>query len=206
MARSKSSSKWLQEHFADNFVQQAQKLGYRSRASFKLLEIQKKDKIIRPGMLVIDLGSAPGGWSQVARQYIGQHGRVIAVDILEMDHLAQVEFIRGDFTEQQTLERILEALGNQQADLVISDMAPNISGIRTVDNARALYLVELAVDLAHQVLRPGGDLLMKVFQGQGFDAFHKDLKRAYQKVLTRKPDASRARSAEIYLLARGLKR
>jgi 23S rRNA (uridine2552-2'-O)-methyltransferase len=204
MARSKTSSQWLTEHFSDTYVQKAQQLGYRSRAAFKLLEIQEKDKLIKPGMFVVDLGSAPGGWSQVARQFVGKKGKIVALDILPMDQLSQVEFIQGDFTEQETLDKLLNSLNNQSPDLVISDMAPNISGVKVVDHAKALYLVELAVDLADEVLKPGGNLLLKVFQGQGFDAFHKQLRKKYQKVITRKPDASRARSAEIYLLAKGL--
>jgi len=204
MARSKTSSQWLNEHFSDTYVQKSQQLGYRSRAAFKLLEIQEKDKIIKPGMFVVDLGAAPGGWSQVARQFVGKNGKIVALDILAMDNLAQVEFIHGDFTEQQTLDKLLTSLDNQSPDLVISDMAPNISGVKVVDNAKALYLVELAVDLADEVLKPGGNLLMKVFQGQGFDKFYKHLRSKYSKLITRKPDASRARSAEIYLLAKGL--
>ncbi|MFK5895099.1 MAG: 23S rRNA (uridine(2552)-2'-O)-methyltransferase RlmE [Pseudomonadota bacterium] len=204
MARSKTSSQWLTEHFSDTYVKKAQQLGYRSRAAFKLLEIQEKDKIIKPGMFVVDLGSAPGGWSQVARQFIGKKGKIVALDILAMDQLSQVDFIQGDFTEPETLDKLLINLNNQSPDLVISDMAPNISGVKVVDNAKSLYLVELAVDLADEVLKPGGNLLMKVFQGQGFDVFHKQLRKKYQKVITRKPDASRTRSAEIYLLAKGL--
>ncbi|MFK5986168.1 MAG: 23S rRNA (uridine(2552)-2'-O)-methyltransferase RlmE [Pseudomonadota bacterium] len=204
MARSKTSSKWLTEHFSDIYVQKAQQLGYRSRAAFKLLEIQEKDKIIQSGMFVVDLGSAPGGWSQVARQFIGKNGKIVALDILEMDSLAQVEFIQGDFTKQQTLDKLIVSLDNQAPDLVISDMAPNISGVKVVDNAKALYLVELAVELADDVLKPGGNLLLKVFQGQGFDTFYKQLRLKYKKIITRKPDSSRARSAEIYLLAKGL--
>ncbi len=204
MARSKTSSQWLTEHFSDPYVQKSKKLGYRSRAAFKLLEIQEKDKIMKPGMCVVDLGSAPGGWSQLARQFLGKNGKIIALDILPMDHLPQVDFIQGDFTEQQTLEKLLIKLDNRSPDLVISDMAPNISGVKLVDNARVLYLVELAVDLADKVLKPGGNLLVKVFQGKGFDVLHKQLRSKYQKVITRKPDASRTRSAEIYLLAKGL--
>ena len=204
MARSKTSSQWLTEHFSDKYVLKSQQLGYRSRAAFKLLEIQEIDKLMKPGMFVVDLGSAPGGWSQVARQFVGKNGKIVALDILPMDQLSQVEFIQGDFTEQETLDKLLNSLNNQSPDLVISDMAPNISGLKVVDHAKALYLVELAVDLADEVLKPGGNLLMKVFQGQGFDAFHKQLRKKYQKVITRKPDASRARSAEIYLLAKGL--
>ncbi len=205
MSRSKSSSKWLTEHFSDTYVQKAQQLGYRSRAAFKLLEIQEKDKIIKSGMFVVDLGSAPGGWSQVARQFVGKKGKIVALDILEMDNLAGVDFIHGDFTQQNTLDKLLLSLDSQSPDLVISDMAPNISGVKVVDNAKALYLVELAVNLADEVLKPGGNLLLKVFQGQGYDAFHKQLRSKYTKLISRKPDSSRARSSEIYLLAKGLK-
>jgi 23S rRNA (uridine2552-2'-O)-methyltransferase len=205
MARSKSSSQWLTEHFSDQYVQKAQQLGYRSRAAFKLLEIQDKDKIIKPGMFVVDLGSAPGGWSQIARQFVGKKGKVVALDILEMDQLAGVEFIHGDFTEQDTLDSLLKILNSESPDLVISDMAPNISGVKIVDNTKSLYLVELAVELADQVLKPGGNLLMKVFQGQGYDQFYKQLRSKYTKLVSRKPDSSRARSSEIYLLAKGKK-
>lgn len=206
MARSKSSAGWLNEHFNDAYVQQAQELGYRSRAAFKLTEIQEKDKIIKPGMFVVDLGAAPGGWSQVVRQHIGADGKIIAVDILPMDQLARVEFIQGDFREQETLDSVLNLMNNQSADLVISDMAPNISGVKTADQAKGIYLVELAIELADEVLKPGGSLLVKVFQGQGFEEVLKDLRQKYQKVISRKPKASRARSAEIYLLAKGLKK
>jgi len=206
MARSKSSAGWLNEHFNDSYVQKAQELGYRSRAAFKLLEIQEKDKLIKPGMFVVDLGAAPGGWSQVARQFIGAEGKIVAADILPMDQLAQVDFIQGDFREQETLDSILNLLNNQSPDLVISDMAPNISGVKSSDQAKGIYLVELAIDLADQVLKPGGSLLMKVFQGQGFEGIIRDLRQKYHKVISRKPKASRARSAEIYLLAKGLKK
>lgn len=205
MARSKSSSKWLNEHFSDQYVQKAQKMGYRSRAAFKLEEIQQKDKLIKPGMSVVDLGAAPGGWSQVARQYCGDKGKIIALDILPMDHLAEVEFIQGDFREDQVYQKLMSVVGDNKIDLVLSDMAPNISGIKSSDQARAMYLVELALDFSSQVLRPGGNFLVKVFQGQGFDAFHKQMKQAFSKVISRKPQASRARSTEIYLLGKDLK-
>lgn len=205
MARSKSSSRWLQEHFNDHFVQQAQKQGYRSRAAYKLVEIQQKDNIIKKGMHVVDLGAAPGGWSQVARQYTGNGGRVVALDILPMDQMAQVEFIQGDFQEQAVLDKLIDVLDKQPVDLVISDMAPNITGVKAVDQPKSIYLVELAIELADQVLRPGGDLLIKVFQGEGFSEILQNLKAKYRKVITRKPEASRSRSAEVYLLARGFK-
>ncbi|MCV4285386.1 23S rRNA (uridine(2552)-2'-O)-methyltransferase RlmE [Pseudomonas capsici] len=205
MARSKSSHNWLKEHFDDKYVKMAQKDGYRSRASYKLLEIQEKDKIIRPGMTVIDLGAAPGGWSQVTSRLIGGQGRLIASDILEMDSIPDVTFIRGDFTEDAVLAQILEAVGNTQVDLVISDMAPNMSGLSAVDMPRAMFLCELALDLAGRVLRPGGDFLIKVFQGEGFDVYHKEIRKLFDKVQMRKPLSSRDRSREQYLLARGFR-
>ncbi|RMQ44173.1 Ribosomal RNA large subunit methyltransferase E [Pseudomonas cichorii] len=205
MARSKTSHNWLKEHFDDKYVKMAQKDGYRSRASYKLLEIQEKDKIIRPGMTVIDLGAAPGGWSQVTSRLIGGQGRLIASDILEMDSIPDVTFIKGDFTEDAVLAQILEAVGNTQVDLVISDMAPNMSGLSAVDMPRAMFLCELALDLAGRVLRPGGDFLIKVFQGEGFDVYHKDIRKLFDKVQMRKPLSSRDRSREQYLLARGFR-
>ncbi|MBV4538056.1 MULTISPECIES: 23S rRNA (uridine(2552)-2'-O)-methyltransferase RlmE [Pseudomonas] len=203
--RSKSSHNWLREHFNDPFVKQAQKDGYRSRASYKLLEIQEKDKLIRPGMSVIDLGAAPGGWSQVTSRLIGGQGRLIASDILEMDSIPDVTFIQGDFTEDAVLQSILEAVGNSHVDLVISDMAPNMSGTPEVDMPRAMFLCELALDLATRVLRPGGDFLIKIFQGEGFDVYLKDVRSKFDKVQMRKPSSSRDRSREQYLLGRGFK-
>jgi 23S rRNA (uridine2552-2'-O)-methyltransferase len=205
MARSKSSKGWLQEHFDDQYVKQAQKLGYRSRACFKLLEIQEKDRLIRPGNLVIDLGSAPGGWSQVAAELVGHKGRVIASDILPMDSLAGVEFIKGDFTEAEVFEQLLGLIDNDCVDLVISDMAPNLSGVKDVDQPQAMYLVELALDMAKQVLKPGGALVAKVFQGEGFDEYYKDVRLVFTRVVTRKPDSSRSRSREVYMVATGYK-
>jgi 23S rRNA (uridine2552-2'-O)-methyltransferase len=205
VARSKTSHNWLKEHFDDKYVKMAQKDGYRSRASYKLLEIQEKDKIIRPGMTVIDLGAAPGGWSQVTSRLIGGQGRLIASDILEMDSIPDVTFIQGDFTEDAVLAQILEAVGNTQVDLVISDMAPNMSGLSAVDMPRAMFLCELALDLAGRVLRPGGDFLIKVFQGEGFDVYHKDIRKLFDKVQMRKPLSSRDRSREQYLLGRGFR-
>ncbi|BBR55936.1 MULTISPECIES: 23S rRNA (uridine(2552)-2'-O)-methyltransferase RlmE [Pseudomonas] len=203
--RSKSSHNWLREHFNDPFVKQAQKDGYRSRASYKLLEIQEKDKLIRPGMSVIDLGAAPGGWSQVTSRLIGGQGRLIASDILEMDSIPDVTFIQGDFTQDEVLQRILEAVGDSHVDLVISDMAPNMSGTPAVDMPRAMFLCELALDLACRVLRPGGDFLIKIFQGEGFDQYLKDVRGKFDKVQMRKPSSSRDRSREQYLLGRGFK-
>jgi 23S rRNA (uridine2552-2'-O)-methyltransferase len=205
MARSKSSKGWLQEHFDDQYVKQAQKLGYRSRACFKLLEIQEKDRLIKPGNLVIDLGSAPGGWSQVAADLVGHKGRVIASDILPMDSLAGVEFLKGDFTEAAVFEELLALIDNDCVDLVISDMAPNLSGVKDVDQPQAMYLVELALDMAKRVLKPGGALVAKVFQGEGFDEYYKDVRLVFTRVVTRKPDSSRSRSREVYMVATGYK-
>jgi 23S rRNA (uridine2552-2'-O)-methyltransferase len=205
VARSKTSQNWLREHFNDPYVKMAQKDGYRSRASYKLLEIQEKDRLIRPGMTVIDLGAAPGGWSQVTSRLIGGQGRLIASDILEMDSIPDVTFIQGDFTEDAVLAKILEAVGNTKVDLVISDMAPNMSGLAAVDMPRAMFLSELALDLAGRVLSPGGDFLIKVFQGEGFDEYHKGIRKLFDKVQMRKPLSSRDRSREQYLLARGFR-
>lgn len=205
MARSKSSQRWLQEHFSDPYVKKTQQDGYRSRASYKLLELNNKDRLFRKGMTVVDLGAAPGGWSQVAAQLVGDKGRIIATDILPMDALAGVEFIQGDFTEEAVLAQILSCLGDNQADLVISDMAPNMSGTQAIDQPKALYLVELAVEMAKQVLKNKGVFVSKVFHGEGFDQLFKDLKQHFEKVVSRKPDASRARSREIYVVAHGYK-
>lgn len=203
MARTKTSLKWLKEHFDDPYVKMAQRDGYRSRASYKLLEVQEKDRILRPGMTVVDLGAAPGGWSQVTSRLIGDKGRLIASDILEMDSIPDVTFVLGDFTDDEVFSRLLEAIGEKPVDLVISDMAPNMSGVRTADQARAMYLCELALDLAGRVLRPGGDFLIKVFQGDGFDAYLKSVREQFDKVQMRKPLSSRGRSREQYLMARG---
>ncbi|WP_079226472.1 23S rRNA (uridine(2552)-2'-O)-methyltransferase RlmE [Pseudomonas putida] len=203
--RSKSSANWLREHFNDPFVKQAQKDGYRSRASYKLLEIQEKDRLIRPGMSVIDLGAAPGGWSQVTSRLIGGQGRLIASDILEMDSIPDVTFIQGDFTDDAVLQQILAAVGDSHVDLVISDMAPNMSGTPEVDMPRAMFLCELALDLAARVLKPGGDFLIKIFQGEGFDMYLKDVRTKFDKVQMRKPSSSRDRSREQYLLGKGFK-
>ncbi|GAB1257427.1 23S rRNA (uridine(2552)-2'-O)-methyltransferase RlmE [Aurantivibrio plasticivorans] len=205
MARSKSSHRWLREHFNDHYVKKTREDGYRSRASYKLLEIQEKDRLFKPGMCVVDLGAAPGGWTQVAKQLVGDKGVVVASDILPMDAIAEVEFIQGDFTEDKVLEQILQALGEQRADLVISDMAPNMSGVTDIDQPKSMYLVELAVDLAKQVLVKNGVFVSKVFQGEGFDEVFQDLKQNFQKVVTRKPEASRPRSREVYLVAKGFR-
>lgn len=203
MARSKSSKQWLKEHFDDEYVRRSQDDGYRSRASYKLLEIQEKDKLIKPGMTVVDLGAAPGGWSQIAAGLVGDKGRVLACDILPMDSLAGVEFIEGDFTEQAVLDALLASLGEGGADLVISDMAPNLSGMKDMDQPRAMYLAELALDLARSTLHDGAYFLVKVFQGAGFEDYHRQLKESFQAVKTRKPGASRQRSREVYLLGAG---
>ncbi|MGY4879264.1 23S rRNA (uridine(2552)-2'-O)-methyltransferase RlmE [Vreelandella aquamarina] len=203
---SKTSASWMKEHFDDPYVKQSWQDGYRSRASYKLLAIDEKDKLFRSGMTVIDLGAAPGGWSQVAADRVGDGGIVIASDILEMDALAGVDFIQGDFTEESVLNTILDRLGNRPVDLVMSDMAPNMSGMAAIDQPQAMYLVELALELARDTLSPGGRFLAKVFQGEGFDDFLKALCNDFQRVVTRKPDASRARSREVYLLAEGFRK
>ncbi|MBB6095982.1 23S rRNA (uridine2552-2'-O)-methyltransferase [Povalibacter uvarum] len=205
MARSKSSHRWMQEHVSDPYVKQAQKDGYRARSSYKLIELNEKDRLIRPGMLVMDLGSAPGGWSQVAGRIVGEKGRVIATDILPMDHVHNVDFIQGDFTDEAVFNQILEALGERKPDLIISDIAPNISGIASADQASSMYLVELALDMARKVLKPKGNFVAKVFQGSGSESYIKEVRTSFDKVSIRKPAASRSRSREIYLVAKGFK-
>ncbi len=205
MARSKSSHTWLQEHFDDEYVRKAQQDGYRSRASYKLIELIEKDNLIRPGMTVVDLGSAPGGWSQVAAKTVGDSGRVVASDILEMDPIAGVEFIQGDFTEDEVFQALLESIGDRPVDLVISDMAPNMSGMSAVDQPAAMYLVELALDMAQTILKPGGGFVAKVFHGEGFDEYVKGVRQAFSRVVMRKPKSSRARSRETYLVAQGFR-
>jgi 23S rRNA (uridine2552-2'-O)-methyltransferase len=203
MARSKSSSRWLKEHFSDPFVKRAQAEGWRSRAVFKLEELIERDRLLTPGMVVVDLGAAPGGWSQVARARLGESGRVIALDILPMEGIAGVEFILGDFREQPVLERLEHVLDGAAVDLVLSDMAPNLSGMTAVDQPRSMHLVELAEQFAQARLRPGGAFLAKVFQGGGFDELVRRLRAGYERVSIRKPRASRARSPEVYALATG---
>lgn len=205
MSRSKSSDAWLKEHFDDYYVNKAKQEGWRSRAIYKLQEIDEKDALFQKGMSVVDLGAAPGGWSQWTTHKVGGSGRVFALDILPVEPFAGVTFIQGDFREDSVYEALIEALGDREVDLVMSDMAPNMSGNKGVDAPRAMYLVELCVDLADQVLKQNGDLLMKVFQGEGYEALIKALRLKYTKVVTRKPKASRPRSKEIYLLARGKK-
>lgn len=205
MARSKSSSRWLQEHVSDPYVKRAQKEGYRARSSFKLLELQEKDRLLRPGMRVIDLGSAPGGWSQVAASLVGDKGHVLATDILPMDAIRNVDFIQGDFREQSVLDQILARLAGEKADLVLSDMSPNISGISSADQAASIYLLELALDMVRRVLKPGGVFVAKLFQGEGSDEYLKAVRAAFEKVAIRKPAASRSRSREVYVVAKGFK-
>ncbi len=202
MARSKSSNRWLQEHFKDPYVKRAQQQGYRSRAVYKLLELQQRYKLIKPGMTVVDLGAAPGSWSQLAVQLVGEKGRVVALDILPMTPLSGVFFIQGDFQDPQIINQLLQEIGSDGVDLVISDMAPNMSGMVSVDQPRMIYLAELVLDVAQQILKPGGCLLLKIFQGSGFDEFLRALRTKFKPVVIRKPDASRSRSAEVYLLAK----
>jgi 23S rRNA (uridine2552-2'-O)-methyltransferase len=203
MARSKSSQRWLKEHFADPFVKKAQAEGMRSRAAYKLEELIERDRLLRPGMSIVDLGAAPGGWSQVAAQRLDGRGRIVAMDILEMPPIAGVTFIHGDFREDEAVSRLEAALEGSAVDLVMSDMAPNMSGVEAVDQARAMYLVELARDFAEVHLVPGGAFLVKMFQGVGSDAYLLDLRKRYAKVQVRKPSASRKRSSEVYVLATG---
>ncbi len=205
MGRSKSSGRWLNEHFSDPFVRKAHVEGMRSRAAYKLEELLERDLVLRPGMVVVDLGAAPGGWSQVAQEWLKGRGRVVALDILPMDPLPGVEFIEGDFTDDAVLAQLKERLGDAKVDLVLSDMAPNMSGVAPVDQARSMLLAELALDFANAHLKKGGAYLVKLFQGEGFDAYLKQMRQAYTKVLLRKPKASRGRSREIYALATGFK-
>ena len=216
MARSKSSGDWLKEHFDDEYVKRSQKEGYRSRAIYKLQEIQNKDNLIRPNMQVVDLGAAPGGWSQYAVELVGSNGRVVASDILPIDPLPFVEFVIGDFTEESVLNEILGVLNkdadnspnsstNYRADVVISDMAPNMTGVEATDQPRSIYLCELSLDMACQILKPGGSFVAKVFQGDGSEAFLKDVRSHFGKVKVRKPKASRPRSREVYVVGQNFK-
>lgn len=205
MARPKNSKDWLKEHFDDEYVHKAKQDGYRSRASYKLIELCEKDRLIKPGMTVVDLGSAPGGWSQVAARMVGDKGRVVASDILEMDSIAGVEFIHGDFTDDAVFQALLDCIGESPVDLVISDMAPNMSGNAVIDQPASMYLVELAADMASSILKPGGAFVAKLFHGTGFDEYVKAVRQQYSKVVMRKPDASRARSRETYIVATGFK-
>ena len=204
MAKSKNRS-WIKQHVKDPYVKQSQVDGYRSRASYKLLEIVEKDRLIRSGMTVVDLGSAPGGWSQVAARLVGHTGRVHALDLLPMDSIAGVDFIQGDFTEEDIFDELLKLIENRPVDLVISDMAPNLSGNKSVDQPAVMYLAELAVDLAGKVLAADGVFIAKLFQGEGFDQFVQSVRKRFNSVLITKPEASRPRSREVYLVAKSLK-
>jgi 23S rRNA (uridine2552-2'-O)-methyltransferase len=205
MARSKSSNAWLHEHVTDAYVKRAQREGYRSRAAYKLMEIDDRDKLLRPGTLAVDLGAAPGGWSQVAAQRLGRGGRVVAVDLLDMTPIAGVDFVRGDFSEPQTREKLAALTGDRRIDLVLSDLSPNLSGIAQNDQARAYGLAEAALEFARGNLQPQGAFLVKLFQGADFDAFRKTMAITFMSITTRKPSASRERSPELYLLGRSLR-
>ncbi len=205
MARSKSSHKWLQEHFRDEFVKKAHQEGMRSRAVYKLQEIQEKDRLLKPGINIVDLGAAPGGWSQYARKIIAEDDKIFALDILPIEPIEGVVFIHGDFREDAVLTKLTESIGNRQINLVLSDMAPNITGNKAIDQPGSMYLAELALDVAKQVLERNGNFLVKLFQGQGSDDFLTEVRRYFDKVLIRKPKASRSRSNEVYVLAKGLK-
>lgn len=205
MAKNKTNKAWMREHVTDPYVRRAQAEGMRSRAAYKLQQLAERDKLLKPGMVVVDLGAAPGGWSQVARSAVGDAGRVVAVDLLEMTPVAGVRFIRGDFGDNVVLAAVEQALDGREADLVLSDMAPNISGVASVDQARSVGLAELALDFAVNHLQPQGNFLVKVFQGSGFDELVKDIRGKFVQTLIRKPEASRSRSNEVYVVARGLK-
>lgn len=205
MARSKTSAAWLKEHVDDIWVKKAQQDGYRTRASYKLIELDEKDQLFKSGMSVLDLGSAPGGWSQVVAERLKGNGVIIASDILPMDPIAGVNFVQGDFTEQSVFDEIMTLVDSRPIDLVISDMAPNISGMSSIDQPRSIYLVELALDMAQQVLKPNGQFVAKVFQGEGFDEYVQQVKESFSKVLIRKPKASRARSREVYVVAKSFR-
>ena len=205
MARSKSSNQWMQEHFDDEYVIKAKTMGYRSRSTFKIVEIQEKDKIIKSGMNVIDLGAAPGGWSDYARKIVGKKNKVIALDLLAIDPIDGVDFIQGDFREDAVLDELYRVLDGAPVDLVMSDMAPNISGNKEMDQPRSIYLAELALDTAQTVLTKGGTFLIKMFQGAGFDEYKREVAKSFPTVLIRKPKSSRARSKEVYILAKGFK-
>jgi 23S rRNA (uridine2552-2'-O)-methyltransferase len=205
MSRSKSSKRWLQEHHQDAYVLKAREQGYRSRAVYKLAEIQQKDRILKPGQFVLDLGAAPGGWSEYAEQIVGDQGKVIALDLLPVEPIAGVKFIQGDFTEQETLDRLLNLIDDRRIDLVLSDMAPNLSGMDSVDQPRSIYLSELALDLTRQFLKADGVFVVKLFQGEGFEELISLLRLSFKGVRFRKPDASRSRSSEIYAVCSGLK-
>ena len=205
MPRSKSSSEWLRRHVNDPYVKKAQLEGYRSRSAYKLIELNEKDRLIKPNMFLLDLGSAPGGWSQVASKLIGRNGRVLATDILPMEPIKNVDFIQGDFTEQAVVDELMARLGGEKFDLIISDIAPNITGIDSADQASSMYFLELALDTVRKTLKPGANFVAKMFQGSGSDLYLKELRTSFDKVLTRKPGASRAESREVFIVAKGLK-
>jgi 23S rRNA (uridine2552-2'-O)-methyltransferase len=205
MARSKSSASWMSRHLSDPFVKQAQKDGYRSRSAYKLIELNEKDKLIRPGMRLLDLGSAPGGWSQVAGKLVGDRGRVLATDILPMDSLKNVDFIQGDFTDDAIVQQLQDWLGGGRFDLIVSDIAPNVTGISSADQASSIHFLELALDTVRRTLKPGATFVAKMFQGSGSDQYVKELRKHFDKVVIRKPEASRKESREVYLVAKGFK-
>ena len=205
MAKPKPSKKWMEDHLNDPYVKKAQVDGYRSRASYKLIEINEKDQLVRPGNIVMDLGSAPGGWSQVLAPMVGDAGRVIASDILPMDSIVGVSFLQGDFTDEAVYNAILKELGDDRVDTVVSDMAPNLSGNNTTDQYSSIYVVELALDMARNVLKPGGGFCAKVFQGVGYEEYVKEVRQSFSKVIIRKPAASRPRSREVYVVGKGFK-
>jgi 23S rRNA (uridine2552-2'-O)-methyltransferase len=205
MPRSKSSNEWLRRHVNDPYVKKAQLEGYRSRSAYKLIELNEKDRLIKPNMFLLDLGSAPGGWSQVASKLIGRNGRVLATDILPMEPIKNVDFVQGDFTDEAVVARLMEKLGGEKFDLIISDIAPNITGIDSADQASSMYFLELALDTVRKTLKPGSNFVAKMFQGSGSDQYLKELRTSFEKVLTRKPGASRAESREVFIVAKGFK-
>jgi 23S rRNA (uridine2552-2'-O)-methyltransferase len=205
MPRSKSSNEWLRRHVNDPYVKKAQLEGYRSRSAYKLIELNEKDRLIKPNMFLLDLGSAPGGWSQVASKLIGRNGRVLATDILPMEPIKNVDFVQGDFTDEAVVAQLMQRLGGEKFDLIISDIAPNITGIDSADQASSMYFLELALDTVRKTLKPGANFVAKMFQGSGSDAYLKELRTSFDKVLTRKPGASRAESREVFIVAKGFR-
>jgi 23S rRNA (uridine2552-2'-O)-methyltransferase len=205
MPRSKSSNEWLRRHVNDPYVKKAQLEGYRSRSAYKLIELNEKDRLIKPNMFLLDLGSAPGGWSQVASKLIGRNGRVLATDILPMEPIRNVDFVQGDFTDEAVVAQLMEKLGGEKFDLIISDIAPNITGIDSADQASSMNFLELALDTVRETLKPGSNFVAKMFQGSGSDQYLKELRTSFEKVLTRKPGASRAESREVFVVAKGFK-
>ena len=205
MPRTKSSNEWLRRHVNDPYVKKAQLEGYRSRSAYKLIELNEKDRLIKPNMFLLDLGSAPGGWSQVAAKLIGRNGRVLATDILPMDPIKNVDFVQGDFTDEAVVAQLMAKLGSEKFDLIISDIAPNITGIDSADQASSMHFLELALETVRKTLKPGSNFVAKMFQGSGSDAYLKELRTSFEKVLTRKPGASRAESREVFIVAKGFK-